>query len=59
MNIGIRPETLDKYLKVKKLVAEGILLKDALARYQMSPRHYHRLKHKEKAGPLVVKGVQT
>lgn len=47
MNVGTKAKTLQKYLKVKKLLEdENINLKIALARCELPLRTYYRLKAK-------------
>ena len=50
-NVGIKPETCEKFLNVEKLMIDepDILLKDALERFKLKVSTYYRLK--EKYGP--------
>lgn len=50
MNKGIRPDTIERYLKVKRLVSEGVELKQALLRFKMSSSIFHKLRLMEKNG---------
>ena len=44
MNVGIKPKTIEKFNKVKGLVAEGVGLMNALKRCEMPIRTWYRLK---------------